>query len=443
MAVSDIIKTLEADNSRLAKESVIKSAATLATIGDFEAQTFLRCAKLAYDPYSKWGVRKVDEVSGQTETDAHAWDSFFPLLDDLKHRSLTGNAARDAVKKVSTLFSDDDWNLLCRRVLIKDLRCGVTSTTLNKFVPDEFKIPLFGCQLAVDSKGRPKSMKGLKRLEFKLDGVRMLAIVTADGGVTLTSRNGKDLENFPQIAESIATVASKFTDRFPNGFVLDGEVMGESFQALMKQARRKRDVKTADMVYNVFDVIDLDAFGTGSWSATQAQRVDILAEFSDLLTESGNIAVSAGFTVDLDTPEGSTRLDEYFTEALELGYEGIMIKDVTAPYVTKRDEAWLKLKPALTVDLTVVGVEEGTGRNEGRLGALVCEGEDDGRLVRVNVGSGYSDGDREDFWTAQTDIIGQVVEVQADSITQAQDGSWSMRFPRFVRFRGFEAGEKM
>lgn len=120
-----------------------------------------------------------------------------------------------------------------------------------------------------------------------------------------------------------------------------------------------------------------------------------------------------------------------------------MIKDVTAPYVTKRDEAWLKLKPALTVDLVVVGLEEGTGRNEGRLGALVCEGEDDGRLIRVNVGSGFSDTDRDEFWRDSETVVDMVAEVQADSITQNQDGTYSLRFPRFVRFRGFEAGEKL
>lgn len=441
MSVAQFVIDLESDNSRLAKEAVIKRA--VAELGvNPDAAHFLHCAKYTYDPFAKWGVKKVNEVSGQTETVDDAWYFFWTLLDDLKARALTGNAAREAISRVSELFSDDDWNKVCRRVLIKDLRCGITSTTINKFVPDQFKIPLFGCQLAVDSKGKPKKMRGLKRLEYKLDGVRMLAVVK-DGEVTLTSRNGKDLENFPQIAEAVALAAPAFQEQFPRGFVLDGEVMGESFQALMKQARRKNDVVTNDMVYNVFDIIDLEAFQTGVWDKTQAQRVDLLKIYEEQLGQQGNIKVSTGFTVDLDTPEGNDQLDAYFTEALELGYEGIMIKDVTAPYVTKRDEAWLKLKPALTVDLVVVGLEEGTGRNEGRLGALVCEGEDDGRLIRVNVGSGFSDTDRDEFWRDSETVVDMVAEVQADSITQNQDGTYSLRFPRFVRFRGFEAGEKL
>jgi DNA ligase-1 len=105
--------------------------------------------------------------------------------------------------------------------------------------------------------------------------------------------------------------------------------------------------------------------------------------------------------------------------------------------------AWLKLKPFIEVSLNVVGVEEGTGRNIGKLGALICEGEDDGKGIRVNVGSGFSDVDRDGFWSDRTSLFGSVVEVRADAITQNQDGTYSLRFPRFLRFRGFEVGEKL
>ena len=95
------------------------------------------------------------------------------------------------------------------------------------------------------------------------------------------------------------------------------------------------------------------------------------------------------------------------------------------------------------MDLTVIDTEAGTGKNEGRLGALVCEGVDDGRTIRVNVGSGYSDALRDSIWNDRRSVIGQVVEVKADVVTQNQDGSYSLRFPRFQRFRGFDLGEKI
>jgi DNA ligase-1 len=103
----------------------------------------------------------------------------------------------------------------------------------------------------------------------------------------------------------------------------------------------------------------------------------------------------------------------------------------------------MKWKPTITVDLNIVGFEEGTGRNAGRLGAIICEGDDNERQIHVNVGSGFTDSDRDSYYASRDTLLGQVVEVEADAVTQNQDGTYSLRFPRFVRFRGFEPGEKL
>jgi DNA ligase-1 len=150
-----------------------------------------------------------------------------------------------------------------------------------------------------------------------------------------------------------------------------------------------------------------------------------------------------GMDVDLDTAEGHDVMDRFAKASVAQGYEGIMIKDVGAPYECKRSSFWMKWKPTITVDLNIVGFEEGTGRNQGRLGAIICEGVDDDRRICVNVGSGFSDTLRDEYWTSRNELLGDVVEVEADAVTQNQDGSYSLRFPRFVRFRGFEPGEKL
>ena len=75
--------------------------------------------------------------------------------------------------------------------------------------------------------------------------------------------------------------------------------------------------------------------------------------------------------------------------------------------------------------------------------SVICEGVDNERSIHVNVGSGLSDANRDEYWLARDQLLGNVIEVEADAVTQNQDGSYSLRFPRFVRFRGFEAGEKL
>jgi DNA ligase-1 len=330
-------------------------------------------------------------------------------------------------------------------VLIKDLRCGISEKTLNKILGNtDWKIPIFTCQLAQDSNDHPSKMKGQKRLEVKLDGVRVLAVIQGSS-VTLYSRNGKAFDNFPQVAEAIEENRHWFQRGSTTGgrFVLDGEIVGESFQALMKQAQRKTDAKTDGMVYHIFDFIPLEDFERGYWNAQQHKRIEILEKTRGALEETDCLRIMPGIDVDLSVSEGQDVMRRFADDAVAQGFEGIMIKDTDAPYECRRSSFWMKWKPTITVDLEVTNLEEGTGRNVGRLGALVCNGTDNGKYITVNVGSGLSDADRVEFWNNRSTVVGQVVEVMADAVTQNQDGTYSLRFPRFVRFRGFEPGEKL
>jgi DNA ligase-1 len=438
------IRDLESSDSRIHKEKVIEKALMASKLGSADAQAFLFNCYQAYNPFHVFGVRQVPETEGLTDR-SNPWPRFWAMLEDLRTRGLTGNRARDKIQECAEEFDSDEWNMLARRVLIKDLRCGITEKTLNKVLGKTgYKIPIFSCQLAQDSTDHPKKMKGIKRLEVKLDGVRVLAVVNGSA-CTLYSRNGKEFENFPQIADFIEEHRKAFQrdSAFGGQFVLDGEIVGKSFQDLMKQAQRKSDAKTTDMVYHVFDILPLTEFRDGFCNLQQHKRIDLLKRTQAHLPENGCVRIMPGMDVDLDTAEGHDVMRRFAEASVEEGYEGIMIKSMSAPYECKRSDFWMKWKPTITVDLNIVGFEEGTGRNLGRLGAIICEGNDNGRTIRVNVGSGFSDGNRDEYWINRDTLLGDVVEVEADVVTQNQDGSYSLRFPRFVRFRGFETGEKL
>jgi DNA ligase-1 len=220
--------------------------------------------------------------------------------------------------------------------------------------------------------------------------------------------------------------------------------MSGSFQDLMKQIHRKSSAKANDAVLNLFDALPLAQFETGESDTTQEARSEWLKTWFDANEAAlPNVTVVAQELVDLDTIEGQARYKEINAQAIAGGYEGIMLKDANAGYKCKRSVAWLKLKPFIEVSLAVVGVEEGTGKNVGKLGAFIVEGIDDGKAIKTNVGSGLTDNMRECFWEAADELIGNIIEVRADAITQNQDGTYSLRFPRFKGFRGFEVGEKI
>jgi DNA ligase-1 len=443
---ADWIRDLESSDSRLHKESVIEKALMASKLGSANAQCFLFNCYQAYNPYYVFGVKKVPETQGLTHR-PNPWPKFWAMLEGLRTRSLTGHNAKTSIEWMSEQFDSDEWNGLCRRVIIKDLRCGISDKTLNKILGNtEWKIPVFTCQLATDSEKHTAKMTGKKRIEQKLDGVRVLAVITKTT-TNLYSRNGKPFDNFPQIVNALDNIKHKFLPKFfqsfPHGIVLDGEIIGESFQALMKQAQRKSNVETSGMTYSVFDWIPLTEFEMGFCNAQQYKRLEMLEQYRAVFDSTDCVRLMDGITVNLDTAEGHDIMNRYAKDAVALGFEGIMIKDLGAPYECRRSTFWMKWKPTITVDLNIVGFEEGTGRNAGRLGAIICEGEDNERQIRVNVGSGFSDSDRDSYFASRDTLLGQVVEVEADAVTQNQDGSYSLRFPRFVRFRGFEPGEKL
>jgi DNA ligase-1 len=423
-----IIQELESDNSRLKKEAIIRRES------DAENIRFFNGVGAALDGFRTFGVQKVPtskkDGTGITQTE------FDDVLRQLESRTLTGNEMRDTIQDLCDRSNMEEWNDWYRRILIKDLRCGVTHKTVNKH--STMKVPVFECMLADDSKKHEKKMTGEVYVEPKLDGVRVITICDVEKDeVKMFSRNGKELLNFPRILEQFDSML----DQMSESMVFDGEVMSDDFQTLMREIHRKGGAKTDDAVLNLFDCMPLEYFKEGSYPYALNTRKELLQSFQ----YGPNISIVEFVEMNLDDDDGQKQFADYNRLCIDKGFEGIMVKPITGIYECKRSSLWLKVKPFIEVSLKVVDTEEGTGRNVGKLGALIVEGTDMDKFIRTNVGSGLTDEDRETFWKAKDKLIGQIVEVRADAITQNQETTdeWSLRFPRFLRFRGFEPGEKL
>jgi DNA ligase-1 len=423
-----IIWDLECHSSRINKEQIIEANLDNAEL--FEG------FELALSPYITFGVKKIPSHGGP-DGQGLPWVAFKELCDLLSTRQLTGDDARSAIELALSASKKDQWNNWYRRILIKDLRCGVSEKTVNKVKKNA--VPVFECMLAHDGANHEKKIIGKKLLEPKLDGVRCITVVDYQSRtVTQYTRNGKVLENFSHIADGLLANL----DDIGRSYVLDGEVVSKSFQDLMKQVHRKDNVQAQDARLMLFDILPLSEFKKGKSVMGQRRRTNLLKTLKPIFDKAGHIDVISQIEVNLDEYVGELQFKQFNKDAIDQGFEGIMIKDPEAIYECKRSTSWLKQKPFIEVSLTVVGIEPGTGKNEGKMGALLCEGEDDGKFIKVSVGSGWTDDQR-----AEVDdtVIGQVLEVRADAITRSQDSEevYSLRFPRALRFRGFKAGEKI
>ncbi len=422
-----IIVELESDNSRLFKEGVIEN--------HLNNEVLQEGLVMCLDPLVTFGVKQVP----QSEKDGKglSWADFKKAANLLIDREKTGHAARDLIIDLIDSSKKDQWNDWYRRILIKDLRCGVSEKTVNnvaKKMDLDFKVPVFSCMLAHDGAKHPKKIKGDCLVEYKYDGVRVLAIVK-NGRATLYSRNGKIFNNFPHIENALSK--SEY-----NNFVFDGEVMSDDFQALMKQVYRKSGAKTDDAYLALFDLLPLKEFNNGKSKLNSIERKEELNKLSK--TFDNVIKLVDYEIINFDNEDGQNKFSAMNKEALDKGFEGLMIKPNDNYYECKRSHAWLKIKPFIEVTLKVVDIQEGSGKHAGKLGAFQVEGEDDGKFFSLSVGSGLTDDDREKFWSAKDRLIGRMVEIRADAITQSIEGEhFSLRFPRFKNFRGFKEDEKI
>ena len=261
----EIIKKLELHPSRLDKEKIILEAMENGLNDFFEGIT------MALDPLVTFGVKQVPEKKEEASGQGCKWSIFKVLTNQLIKRELTGHAARDAINLVMKSATKEQWNGFYRRVLIKDLRCGVSEKTINKVAKKfpKYVIPIFSCPLAHDSANHEKKMIGKKQIEIKLDGVRVLTIIRKNK-VEMFSRNGKQFNNFGHIITEIEKVLEKHPA--PYDLVLDGEVMSANFQDLMKQVHRKDGKQSKDAVLHLFDLCPIKDFKKGLWEKDQTTR---------------------------------------------------------------------------------------------------------------------------------------------------------------------------
>lgn len=368
--------------------------------------------------------------------------TMFELLDNLSSRKLAPNSgeARNAIL---------DWAKHCgsgaiecfKKIINKDLRCNVGTTTFNKIKPNwirEFKIQL----------AKPFDEKKLSfpcYVEPKFDGERCLAFLAfdgTDGGVTFFSRNGIQFQNYGCFTSELLRLFKGHGQ-----VIVDCEVIHkQGFQAGQKVPVNYDPTFTGDnLQLIVFDWVPQDAFDAGKHDLTQEKRTAELSKiFRGLVYGDPQVANNKIVMVDTKLARSIEEAYDIYDHWVGKGLEGVIMKQPDGLYEFKRTDSWLKWKPTQTADLKVVGIELGDSKKKwaGKCGSIVVERTaKDGSVVKVNVASGLLEHDHENIqeignqiiWKSPTgeliDIKGKIVEVAYDCETD--DGS--LRFPRIKR----------
>ena len=413
--ISDFVEASNATNSNSDKLEVLKTYT--------QYESVCKALNYTYDTYKQYGVtsancKKNSDLMGHPNT----YGSLFTLLDDLNNRVCTGHTAIANVNRFvheNSIYKDLIFNIIDR-----NLKTRSTASMINKVKPG--LIPTFDVALAkaFDEKTQKKVIwEDRWFVSRKLDGVRCLTVIDANGEPKFFSRQGKEFLTLDNLKADIKALGLKNT-------VLDGEVCivdengDEDFAGIIKEIKRK-DHTIVKPYYWMFDMLSMEDFNSKTSEITFGQRI------TDLL----DLSLGKGLTLIGVLPQkiGNDQVfSEMMAESKAGGWEGLMLrKDAT--YKGKRSNEILKVKQMFDDEYIVVDLEndvhrvivDGAEVEEEMLKNVIIEHKGN----RVHVGSGFSHEQRRHYFANPTEILGKQITVQYFEESQSKSGEYSLRFP--------------
>lgn len=413
--ILSILSLLEAATGRLEKEAILKQNA-----GNM---TLMRTFQMALDPKINFYIRKVPAPGPNPDPSHHCdlYDAYSSMEIWLAGRKVRGHEAAAWLARLLGTLTPDDQEVV-RRVIGRNLKCGVSEATAEKIWPEHLKLS-YPCMLVSPLDAKTK-LKFPCVVQTKMDGMRFNARVLY-GEVTFKSRAGKPLE-FDGLP-----IEADFK-QLPAG-VYDGELLVANcdrktgngiltkFQKGTGKASEGRNIHA-----KLWDFIDGDAFERGKCVTPYIER---FRHLSGLLKEARPSAITLVQTW-LDVPS----LEEaqgIYREQLAKGEEGIILKDPMGPWEDKRVKHQVKMKAELEADLRVTGFLPGSGKFAGKIGSLLVETADG--QVKTAVGTGFNDEERS---LPFSEFANKIVAVKYNAvITDKKTGARSLFLPVFVEIR--------
>lgn len=362
MTILNIIKQLRATRSKNEKQAILE-----ANKANDDLKEFFR---LALDPFILFYAKKDFGHIHEGELKISLKDGMAYLRDNIATRQITGNAALDGLRSVMEQMLSEDVEVM-RLILKKDPDCGVDTTAL-KVWPGLYKEYPVLLSESFDQKYWDKNFanKKLFAVQLKGDGGRT-NIIIRNGVVSVMSRVGNELNlhgRFDCLAE-----------RF-NNIMIDGELVAfkdgkflsrkQSNGIFTKAIRGTISKDEADMMHLMaWDTVPITVFDGKEESAEYLER---FTNLTNLFANYNPTLISIIESRIVSTQEEAMG---FYLEMRERGEEGAMIKTLEHKWSNTRSKEILKLKNIATVELKVVGANEGEGVLKGNLGSLILETE--------------------------------------------------------------------
>jgi DNA ligase-1 len=414
--VFEILKQLEMTSSRIDKERIL--------MDNKDNELLKKTFEYALNPYKIYGIGSKTFKAKKINVETDYFKDIFDLLDYLLVNCNGSDKCKAQVNSFLSNYAleEIEWY---KRIILKDLRIGVTEKTVNKIWKG--LVPVFDVMLAKKYWDYENKIKGAFIITKKLDGIRCV-ILKENGVVKLVSRQGQLFEDFDEIVAE--------AEKLPDNFAYDGELLlrndkGLASKDLYRETMKEvsKDGKKTNVQFNMFDMLPISEFKSGiSLKDSYSRKCDL-----HLLLTYG--VPDLEFIIEVQTLYYGTNKEMIIillNEAIENGDEGVMVNVADRMYECKRTDAILKVKKMQDCDLKIIGFEEGEGKFNGTLGRMNVEYKNN----IVGVGSGFSDEMRNEIWNNQEKYLGKIAKIQYFEESKNDKTQLpSLRFPVFLEIR--------
>ena len=372
------------------------------------------------------------------------------VLNVLSGRIATG---ADAINYVRNFLLEANQTIreLFELAIGRDIRAGVGVGIINEVYKDLIEeIPYCRCgKLDEKALERFDTMPDGFLTQKKSDG-QFSYIIIQDGEVSSLTRAGtqwtsdklsKELKHLPNcviVGEALIIEDGKVFDRKTGNGLLTKFIKRESTLATLedkaKSGRTKAKLDLAEkrdefnwidstINFQVWDSLTLEEFENGLSTRPYTERFGEAIRLSFMTQSLRPIPSYRVYSM----KEAQAIADEYISE----GFEGAVVKKLDTIWEDGTSKDMVKIKEVYDADLYCVGIKEGKGKYEGKIGSVILQ-TTCGR-IEVDCGSGLTDLDRNKH---PDEFIGKIIEIQYNKFIQSKkDKPASLYLPRFVEVR--------
>lgn len=410
--ISSIFQDIANTPGRLDKEQILND--------NKDNLLFKECLRFLLDTYTVTGISKA-KLSKKLNLNLETYEciNLYYLMDYIRKNN-TGKDS-DIIVVQKFMRANKEVEDFIFGLITKSLKIGVSKKTANSvygdtFV-DDFKVMKSTNYEEVANEFNEKAEKEGYAIYIKENGIRG-EIIKSDSSIKIRSRQGLYVDGLVDLEEAFINA--------PNG-LYEGEILAIGvFKDSNEQCQKTRSLYSKNGIKHglkikLFDYVSLEDMHQCKNKVPTHKRKEFIKKVVNELN-SEFVEYIEPIYIGKDISMIDVKLKEIISNKLE----GISCNILTSPYEFKRSKWAVKVKEFHTIDLEIVGIYEGDSKYKGKMGGMTIKYKNN----TVDVGSGWSDLEREYYWNKKEEFIGRILEVKyKDETVDESTGLPSLQFP--------------